>query len=151
MRLVPFEPRHLAEIAPGRFERLALGHGEGDELACGVALPGPAFTIFDDGSDDGGTPLGCGGLVPLWRGVARGWLYASDRLRGHPLMLHRTVRRALGAAEAALALHRIEITVHGEFTAGQRWAERLGFRCEGAMPGYGPNKDTYFRYARTRS
>jgi hypothetical protein len=145
MRIVPFEPRHLARIAPGPFERLAVEGIEFDWPASGVAIPGPAFTLID--SD--GTPLGAGGLVPLWRGVVQGWVFASDQLRRRPLVLHRAVRRGLAMAETGLGLHRIQITVHEDFAASRRWVERLGFRFEGRMPGYGPNRDTYLRYART--
>lgn len=117
-----------------------------DRLPHDFSMPGPAFTLIAEDR----CVLGCGGLVPLWRGVAQGWIYASDRLRGHPVALHRTVYRALAAAEAALGLHRIEISVHADFAASRRWVAHLGFHCEGAMPGFGPNKDTYYRYARTK-
>lgn len=117
-----------------------------DRLPHDFSMPGPAFTLIAEDR----CVLGCGGLVPLWRGVAQGWIYASDRLRGHPAALHRTVYRALAAAEAALGLHRIEISVHADFAASRRWVVHLGFHCEGAMPGFGPNKDTYYRYARTK-
>jgi hypothetical protein len=145
MRIVPFEPRHLARIEAGPFERLAVEGLDFDWPASGAPIPGPAFTLIDLD----GTPLGAGGLVPLWRGVAQGWIFASDRLRRHPVTLHRTVQHGLALAEAGLALHRIQITVHEDFAASRRWVERLGFRFEGRMPGYGPNRDTYLRYART--
>jgi hypothetical protein len=145
MRIVPFEPRHLAHIEPGPFERLAVEGLEFDWSAPGSAIPGPGFTMIDGD----GTPLGAGGLVPLWHGVAQGWIFASDGLRRHPVVLHRAVARGLAMAEAGLGLHRIQITVHENFAASRRWVERLGFRFEGRMPGYGPNRDTYLRYART--
>lgn len=144
MNVVPFEPAHLARIEPGPFELLALEGVPPGALRAGVPVPGPALTICDDA----GTPLGAGGLVPLWRGVAQGWLFASDRLREHPAVLHRTVLRALRLSEDALGLHRVQITVHEDFYLSSLWVGRLGFACEGAMPGFGPNGDTYYRYAR---
>jgi hypothetical protein len=143
MRIVPFEAAHLAAIQPGRFEALACDGIDPALIARAGAVPGPALTIVS-----GARVLGAAGLVPLWRGVAGGWLYASDELRARPVALHRAVLRALIAAERNLGLHRIQIAVHAEFGAAQAWAERLGFAPEGAMPGYGPNGDTYLRYAR---
>jgi hypothetical protein len=146
MRIAPFEPRHLGCIEPGAFEILALEGIDPAHLPDGVALAGPAFTLCDDA----GAPLGAGGLVPLWRGVAQGWLYAADSLRRHPVALHRAVSRGLRMADTALGLHRIQISVHEGFAASLHWVERLGFRPEGRMPGYGPNRDTYLRYARIK-
>lgn len=147
MNLVPFEPGHIGAIDAGPFERLATEGIDPDRLARGLRVPGPAFTLVDDD----GVPLGAGGLMPLWRGVARGWIYASDRLRARPVQLHRAVARGLALADAAFDLHRIEISVHADFAASRRWVERLGFRFEGVMPGYGPNKDSYVRYARIKT
>lgn len=144
MRVVPFEPRHLAAIEPGPFELLAVEGLPENVFRQGYAIPGPALTVC---ADDG-APLGAAGLVPLWAGVAQGWMFASERLRAHPVALHRTLARALDAAQSALRLHRVQISVHERFLASRRWAGRLGFLCEGAMPGYGPNGDTYYRYAR---
>lgn len=146
MRIVPFEPRHLADIAPGPFEALALDGLPAGALARGCAVPGAALTALDAA----GRPLGAFGLMPMWTGVAQGWVFASDSLRAFPVALHRTVARALDAGERLMRLHRIQVSVHENFHTSRRWVERLGFACEGAMPGFGPNGDTYYRYARLR-
>lgn len=146
MRVVPFDPGHLAAIEPGPFEALVLEGLPADLLTRECPVPGPALTVLDAQ----GAPLGAFGLVPMWTGVAQAWVFASDSLRACPVVLHRTVARALGAGERLLRLHRVQISVHENFLTSRRWVERLGFACEGAMPGFGPNGDTYYRYARLR-
>lgn len=144
MRLLPFEPGHLALIRPGRFESLALEGIDPDALAEVSVIPGFAMSL----ADDQGRILGSGGVVPHWPGVGSAWLYASDAMRSHPVPLHRMVLRGLQAAETGLRLHRIQIAVHAEFVASRRWVERLGFHSEGLMAGFGSNGDPYIRYAK---
>lgn len=144
MKIVPFEPGHLARIAPGRFDALAAEGLDPDIPRNGAAVPGPALSFMDPS----GAVLGAAGIVPLWRGVGTAWVYASDALRAHPVAFHRAVSRGLALAERALRLHRVEISVHPQFHQSLRWVERLGFRFEGEMPGYGPNGDGYLRYAK---
>lgn len=146
MRVVPFDPGHLAGIDPGPFEALVLEGLPAGLLTRRCPVPGPALTVLD--ATD--RPLGAFGLVPMWPGVAQGWVFASESLRAAPVALHRTVARALDAGERLMRLHRIQVSVHENFRTSRRWVERLGFACEGAMPGFGPNGDTYYRYARLR-
>ncbi|HEU0070940.1 MAG TPA: hypothetical protein VFS04_06575 [Alphaproteobacteria bacterium] len=141
--IAPFTQAHLAAIAPGRFDAIAAEGLDLAALAASRADIGPAWTAVADGR-----VLGCAGIVPLWRGVGAGWLYAADEMRRYPVALHRTVLRGIAAAEVGLGLHRLQISVHEDFAASLAWVVRLGFACEGAMPGYGPNGDNYIRYAR---
>lgn len=143
--IAPFASAHLAAIAPGRFDAIAAEGLDLAALAASRADIGPAWSALAEGR-----VLGCAGIVPLWRGVGAGWLYAAEEMRRHPVALHRAVLRGITAAEAGLDLRRIQISVHEDFAASLAWVARLGFACEGAMPAYGPNGDTYIRYARIR-
>jgi len=143
IRIVRFEPWHLAMIAPGAVDLTAL---EGVDLSAlgGVhAAHHMAFTALA-----GTAVLGSAGVALQWRGVGTAWLLVSDRLRAHPLFMTRAVIRGIRKAEADLDLHRLQITVRAGYEAASRWAERLGFVFEGEMPGYGPNGETHLRYAR---
>ena len=145
VRIVPFAPAHLTAIAPGPFDAIAV---EGLDLRALAALRadvGPAWSAMRDGRI-----LGCAGIVPLWRGVGAGWLFGGAELRRHPMLLHRAVARGVPQAMRGLGLHRLQISVHEQFAASLGWVERLGFVPEGVMPGYGPNGDSYIRYARIR-
>jgi RimJ/RimL family protein N-acetyltransferase len=143
IRIAPFAPEHLAAIAPGPFDAVAVEGFDLRAMAEARVQLGPAWSALS-----GARVLGCAGIVPLWRGVGAAWLLGGDELRRHPLALHRAVARGLPRAMRGLGLRRLQISVHENFAASLRWVERLGFRHEGAMPAYGPNGDTYIRYAR---
>lgn len=145
IRIVPFAPEHLTAIAPGPFDAIAVEGLDLRAMAASRADVGPAWSAVADGRI-----LGCAGIVPLWRGVAAGWLFGGEELRRHPVALHRAVARGVPQAMRGLGLHRLQISVHENFAASLAWVERLGFVKEGAMPGYGPNGDNYIRYARVR-
>ncbi len=132
-------------IEAGAFDVFAIEGMNLREIVITHGIPGPAFSAINDRR-----VLGAAGVIPVWRGVGNAWLLASDELRRHPMVLHRYVRRGLVMVERGLGLHRTQIAVHQKFTAACQWAERLGFAFEGEMKGYGPNGDTYLRYARVK-
>jgi len=147
--IAPFAPHHLAAIVPGPFDAAAAEGLDLRALAAARADIGPAWSALARDETGWDRAIGCAGIVPLWPGVGAAWLFGGAELRRRPLLLHRAVARGLPLAMAGLGLHRLQISVHAGFAAGRVWAERLGFACEGAMLGYGPNGDTYIRYART--
>ncbi len=146
IRPLPFKPAHLGRIRPGRFETLAIEGTDPRLIGAGIPIPGPAMSL----ADEAGAILGAAGIVPLWNGVGNAWVYASDALRARPFGLHRCIARGLALAIEHFGFHRVQLSVHREFARSQRWVERLGFRFEGEMRGYGPNGDTYWRYAKVR-
>jgi RimJ/RimL family protein N-acetyltransferase len=146
IEIVPFAPEHLLAIAPGPFDAAAAEGLDLRAMASARADIGPAWSAVMRN----GEVLGCAGIVPLWRGVGAGWLFGGEELRRYPVALHRAVARGIPRAMRGLGLHRLQISVHEDFARSLAWAARLGFACEGAMPGYGPDGATYIRYARTR-
>ena len=146
VRIVPFEPWHLGLVDAAVFDRSVANLIDLRALASATHYNDPAFSVIHEGC-----VVGAVGILVLWPRVAEGWLFASDELRRHPVFLHKYVKRGIVMLEQSFGLHRIQISVHAGYVTAQRWAERLGFAFEGEMKGYGPNGDTYLRYARVKN
>jgi hypothetical protein len=159
LRLVqPGEGRHyVTPYRPVHFERIFRG-ADSAALECDriVAVSdlaseystGPAFTALDRTTH---APVAAGGLLPGWRGWARGWAVVSPRVRNWAaydrVRFHRDVRRRLDSLIAELRLQRVEVNLRQEVVDAQRWVEALGFRAESVMPLYRDGV-TWIRYVR---
>lgn len=103
-----------------------------------------SFSAFVDGEC-----VAVGGLTTIWPGRAHASVLISAEVGSTSMAyLHRVVSRHL-----AVSIHRrIEATVEGEFKAGHRWLNLLGFRLETpeGMPGYMPDGGTSYLYARVQ-
>src|SRR3546814_20495934 len=82
---------------------------------------------------EGGRALGSGGLV-IEDGEGRAWAFLSTALRGRPLLLHRTAKRALPALMQHYELTSIVAEAHADFVSARRWLGRLGFHFEECLP-----------------
>ena len=142
MRLETFEPYHIdllkaqgvqgaqlheVSLVPASYARL-------------LAPAGPCFTVFH-----GERVTMCAG-VAIAPGFSMGivWAVISDSAAAHMLALHRGTLRFFETQR----LRRLEATIEKGFKPGCRWAELLGFKYEGEMPGYGIDGQTHLRYGR---
>lgn len=133
--IVPFEPAHLADLDPPVFDPKQMRR-----FATAYRPCGPAFSLVEEGR-----ALGCAGIrIEGNRGGA--WAFLSDHLRRRPLLLHRTVRRALPALMAHYELREVTAEAHVRFFAAQRWLERLGFRYQERLPRFAGTTEDYARY-----
>lgn len=135
LRIEPFAPAHLADIDPLVFDRPQMRR-----FAAGYRQAGPAFSLMEDEK-----ALGCAGLV-IEAGTGRAWAFFSEELRGRPMLLHRTVKRALPALVAHYGLQCVLAEAHADFHAARRWLERLGFRYEQMLPRFAGTTEDYARY-----
>jgi hypothetical protein len=145
MRVVPFEPEHLARLEGREVERrLFTLIADRDAYARAMVRPGLSFT----GLGDDGAVIGCAGVMPLWSGVGQAWALLSVRAPGAFKAVHRAVCLGLDNAFSSGGFHRVQISVAADFPGARRWAEHLGFVCEGLMRGYGPLNDDHFLFAK---
>ena len=135
VRVVTFEPAHLAGMDPPAFDAAQL-----QRFAAAYRAAGPAFSLLESGS-----ALGCGGLVIEGR-EGRAWAFLSARLRARPMLLHRTVSRALPALAGHYDLESVSAEAHVDFTAARSWLRRLGFHFETIVPRCGGTTENYARY-----
>jgi hypothetical protein len=134
-RILPFVPAHLADLDPPVFDP-----GQMRRFAAAYRPAGPAFTLME-----GARVLGCGGLI-IEGEEGRAWTFLSDALRRRPLLLHRTVKRALPALAEHYELQDVTAEAHADFAAARRWLERLGFRHEETLPRFAGTTEDYARY-----
>lgn len=140
MNIIPFQPIHLEllMLQPGQsYARQYFGQQKYAE----TLMAGPAFTAMEDDR-----VLCMAGVLPYWEGRAEAWALLSGGLTRHFVRIHRAVLRFLETSD----IRRIETAVDANFPEAIIWAEKLGFKCEGLMPGYTPEGRDCLRYARVR-
>ncbi len=145
MNVVPFKAEHFDDMDLRHFDKKSIEGlmGIRDYIKACSEL-GQAFTgIADEGV------VGSGGLIPLWPGVAEAWTMTSPLIEKYVISFHRAVRKHLNLLEQEQGLHRIQCVIIEGHDISTLWVERLGFKYEGIMEAYGPNKENYYRYART--
>jgi len=144
--IIPFEPEHLYRLRPRGFEAKEmelLGDPVGrvkEYLKYGVAYTGCV----------NGDIIGCAGLFRLWPGVAEVWAVTTPLVEKYPVSFHKAIYRGLERLQNDMGLWRIQTAIHKDHWVSQEWVKRMGFEFEGDMPGYGPDKSTYRRFARSR-
>ena len=117
---------------------------------------GVEFTpeVADDLADLGGWAiehegevLAIGGVLPYWSGNGLGWMWLARSWKKHARMVTEAVKIIL----SNLDYRRIEIGVLLGFSAGCRWAERLGFTLETPCArNWGPDGRDYSIYVRVK-
>jgi len=104
---------------------------------------GIAYTLTN------GTPIACGGVMPLWEGVGEGWVVTSELVERYPLTFAKTVWRKMKEIIDEMDLVRVQTLVDAEHTVSMKWVERMGFENEGLMRKYLGGRD-FYRYALLR-
>ncbi len=133
--LVPFEPWHL--------ERLNMKKGSWESTIGMIGVYGPAYTGFK-----GYEAIAIGGVSILWPGVGEAFIFASELIKKNQCWFHKKIVRQIIAIEEEHGLHRIQASVRVGNLQAQKWIERLGFKSEGEMKKFGPDKTDCIRYAR---
>lgn len=133
VNVVDYKPEHLAQI-----ELKSCHHGE-----VATEIQGQAITLLD-----GEYPAAIIGWHFITPGVLLAWGLFSERIRRQPLSFHKMVLKLIEFSKTQ-NVHRIQISVLCGFTEGWKWAEALGFKCEGIMKKYGNDQADYWLFART--
>ncbi len=84
----------------------------------------------------------------IWPGVVTFGAILTEYIYDHPVSFTRFVKKYLNQFEQQ-GIHRMQIDVRTDYTAGHAFARALGFKPEGVMKMYGQNKKDYTLYART--
>jgi RimJ/RimL family protein N-acetyltransferase len=145
LRVVEFEPSHLKDINLRAFDQqVILGVPDAIERITAQSRSGVAYTGFDD---NGGI-VAMGGVCILWQGVGSGWVLTSDLMVKYKIWTHRTIRDILKAAINRHNLHRVESLILEHHGVSMKWAERLGFQCEGLLRKYDTAGNNYWIFSR---
>ena len=139
--MIPFTAEHLMEFK----HREEVDMDDLINMAVRVEGKGPAYTGVHNGKI-----IGCGGIVPLWSGVADGWTVLAKDIPNYKFWFHQTVKRILRDTMEGLHLRRIQVSVRSYSMRNIKWAESLGFHNEGLMKQFGPDGADHFRFAMIR-
>ena len=143
-RIVPYKTQHGDEMIEfGLNDKLMDIDASFKENRIDFAMAGLAFTLLDNN-----VPVCSGGIVPLWTGVAEGWVISSKRIFKNRIKASRLIKKRTDLLCAANKIWRLQTAVKSNFKTGLRFAEFLGFKNEGLMKAYGPDKTDYYRMAR---
>lgn len=103
---------------------------------------GDAYTITDNGNI-----IASGGVVPMWKGVGEGWIVSSEFVHEYKIFFVKTVLREL--MKLSEKYERIQTMIDIENVVSMKWAEWMGFECEGLRRKYIGGRD-FWGYALVR-
>ena len=143
-RIIPYDRDHTDEILTfGMNDKLLENDADSEEGRIDYGIPGLSFTLLADDNI-----VLCGGITPLWNGVAEGWIIASKRIYQHKIKSVKSIKRRLDLLCTNNNIWRLQTSVKENFDTGVRFAEWLGLKKEGLMQKYGPDGTNYFRMAK---
>ena len=143
-RIIPYEKSHTDEILTfGMNDKLLENDASSEEGRIDYGIPGLSFTLLADNNI-----VLCGGITPIWDGVAEGWVIASKRIYDHKIKSVSSIKKRLDLLCTNNKIWRLQTSVKEEFKTGIRFAEWLGLKKECLMQMYGPDKSNYYRMAK---
>jgi len=143
-KIVPYEVDHGDEIIEfGMNDKLMEIDASYTNNRLDMAIPGLSFTLMLDA-----TPIVSGGIVPMWEGVAEGWVLSSKHIFDYKIKAASSVKKRLDYLCINNKITRLQTAVKEEFYMGVRFAQWLGLEKEGLMKFYGLDKTNYWRMAK---
>jgi hypothetical protein len=142
--VVPYEMEHGDEIIEfGMNDKLMELDASYTNNRLDMAIPGLSFTLFLDK-----TPIVSGGIVPMWEGVAEGWVLSSKHIFDYKIKAASIIKKRLDYLCINNKIIRLQTAVKEEFLTGVRFAQWLGLEKEGLMKFYGLDQTNYWRMAK---
>ncbi len=103
-----------------------------------------AFSLIDNGH-----LVVSGGIFPIWNGTGEAWLIPSDDIPKYKLQIIKTLKNHIKTITEEDELHRLQATVRDDFDVAKRFIEFLGFKREGLLKNFGPDRCDHIMYSRT--
>lgn len=122
IKVIDFQPEHLEQISPK-----ACHTGEVPKTVMTYA-----FTLTSEGK-----PVAIFGFFAFIPGVFHIWGYLSEEVRKMPLSFHKACLSVMQFYSERFQARRLQMDVRADYAEGIRWAESLGFKCEGVMKNFG--------------
>ncbi|MCD6149206.1 GNAT family N-acetyltransferase [bacterium] len=141
MKLIPYKAGHARQILLREVEGYLQNCKEFDEWA--KINEGPEAWSAVNGDN---TVVACGGVRGLWEGVGEAWLLLGKGIIGHEIWICKEILKGL----RVLKFHRVQANARVDFPVAHTFLHRLGFKEEGYMKMYYPDKCDAILYARTK-
>jgi hypothetical protein len=143
-RIIPYLKEHGDQIiALGMNNKLMEIDASFTDNRIDTAIPGLSFTLLADNNI-----ILAGGIIPIWNGVAEGWVMCSQKVFDHKIRSASSVKKRLDYLCINNKIFRLQTAVKEEFLIGVRFAEWLGLQKEGLMKYYGLDQTNYWRMAK---
>ena len=143
-KVIPYETKHGDEIIEfGMNDKLMEIDASYTNNRLDMAIPGLSFTLMLNE-----TPIVSGGIIPIWIGVAEGWVLSSKHIFDYKIKAASSVKKRLDYLCTNNKIIRLQTAVKEKFFVGIRFAEWLGLEKEGLMKYYGLDGTNYWRMAK---
>lgn len=144
IEVVPYQLWHVKEILKYGMndDRIELD-AKSFEDKIDFTVPAMAFTLL---AND--LPVVSGGVMPLWNGVAEGWVISSRRIFDFSLSAAKAIKKRTDYICTNNNIWRLQTAVRADYDTGLRFASWLGLQKEGLMKKYGPDGSNYYRMAK---
>ena len=143
-KIIPYLKEHGDEIISfGMNDKLMEVDASFTENRLDTAIAGMSFTLLVNNNI-----VLAGGIIPIWDGVAEGWVMSSKRVFDHKIRAASAVKKRLDYLCINNKIRRLQTAVKEEFYTGVRFAEWLGLQKEGLMKYYGLDQTNYWRMAK---
>ena len=133
-RIEPFQSAHADKI-------ISIGEFENSS----VDYPTDAWTGFHNDQ-----PIVCGGINPIWEGVADVWIIMKKGSNKHKFFMLKNIKEKFEETITKRNYHRVQAVVRSDFTHGLRFAKWFNMTSEGVMKKYGPDGKDYIMVARIK-
>ena len=143
-KIIPYQKSHGDEIyAFGMNDKLMEIDASYTENRLDTAIIGLSYTLLVDNNI-----ILSGGIIPIWDGVAEGWVMSSKRVFDYKIKAASSVKKRLDYLCQNNKVRRLQTSVREDFLTGVRFAEWLGLQKEGLMKYYGLDGTNYWRMAK---
>jgi len=143
--VVPFESWHLNWVEFNSIALANVNHSEYtiEEQAQALAQISEGYTGLREGK-----VVACAGINLLWTGVFDLWMFLGIETFSEKRKALRIFSEFLDELAIRRKIHRLQSVVLEDFKEGRRFAKFFGFKEEGTMKNFGPEKETYIRVAK---
>jgi len=143
--VVPFESWHLkwVELNPIAASSIIQSPYTFEEQAQALAQISEGYTGLREGK-----VVACAGVNLLWTGVFDLWMYLGIETFSEKRKALRIFSEFLDELAIRRKMHRLQAVVQSNYKEGRRMAKFFGFKEEGEMPNFGPEKETFIRVAK---
>lgn len=137
---VPYAPDHFSYINTNNQDIVGISNLVSvQQMIDAQSELGPAVTVLLHGR-----PVGIFGAGAIWPGVAELWFIPDEELRRYPLFMCHGAKAFIDITAISMCLHRQQITVRCDHNRAVKWAATIGFKAEGTLQAYGPDRSDFY-------
>lgn len=133
IKVVTTTPQHYVAIKPKDSHKSEIGQ---IKFSDGITV------VYNE------EPLAIFGGFLITPDVMQGWGIVSKEVNKYPISFHRTMKDLIPYIMNKTPIRRLQISVRVDLDNGFKWANKLGFVCEGRMRNYGRDGSDYYLFAR---